>query len=333
MKKRYIIISAAVLLAALLALGGVAMAKYISTLRDETATLENDYFYFRSNVLADTDATPTFEVMGKSTDFILVNAQDALTVSTRDISYTLTYSVLVSGEGEPEVWQEKTDMTATATLAGGTYSTRDVTVSPILWDRDGDGTEELYGDVLVEARATSPYAKTLRARFCFVHMPMTLSYAYDRDFGVMTVTVLTNDDAGEYLISWTPGLLPDNADPSGVLTHASGTTCVCGACGHVYDAAVGDPDNGAAPGIKLEFLPSSYTCSACGADKSAFRGQHTATLAKSTLYQLYFFVPAEARPEIDAVVDNLIENGGDEALLQLLQQSVTVTRTVNNGEG
>ena len=325
MRKRYIVILVAVLLAAALTLGGIALAKYMSKLRDETNTLTNDHFYFRSNVLDAADTPPVFEVMGKSTTFVLVNGQDTATVSTADISYTLTYSVLVSGEGEPEIWQEKTDMTATATLAGGTYSAQDITASPILWDRDEDGTAEIYNTVLVVAKATAPYGKTLSAKFCFVQVPMEISYAYDREFGVITMTVLTNSDAGKYLISWTPGLLPDNADPSGVLTHAFATTAVCGACGHVYDAAVGDPGNGVEPGQKIEYLPSSYTCSACGAAKSEFRGQIVATLAESTVYRLYFFVPAEVRPDIDAVVDSLMENGGEEAVLQMAAQNVTCT--------
>ena len=30
---------------------------------------------------------------------------------------------------------------------------------------------------------------------------------------------------------------------------------VCSVCGYVYDPAVGDPDNGIAPGTKFEDLP------------------------------------------------------------------------------
>jgi len=325
MKKRLLIAVVAVILLAALVLGGVTLSKYISSLRDEVSTFTAGTFYFRSNVLEDAETPPAFEVMGKSTTFVLVNGQDTATVSAADISYTLTYSVLVSGEGEPEIWQEKTDMTATATLAGGTYSAQDITVSPVLWDRDGDGTAEIYNTVLVQAKATAPYGKTLNAKFCFVQVPMEISYAYDREFGVITMTVLTNSDAGKYLISWTPGLLPDSADPSGVLTHALTTTAVCTACGHVYDAAVGDPGNGISPGQKIEYLPGSYTCSACGAAKSEFRGQIVATLAESTVYRMYFFVPAEVRPDIDAVVDNLMENGGEEAVLQMAAQNVTCT--------
>ena len=48
---------------------------------------------------------------------------------------------------------------------------------------------------------------------------------------------------------------------------------VCDMCGYVYDPAVGDPDNGIAPGTAFEDLPSNWTCPLCGVDKSNFSKQ------------------------------------------------------------
>lgn len=45
---------------------------------------------------------------------------------------------------------------------------------------------------------------------------------------------------------------------------------VCSACGYVYDPAVGDPDNGIAPGTKFEDLPADWHCPRCKQDKSKF---------------------------------------------------------------
>lgn len=45
---------------------------------------------------------------------------------------------------------------------------------------------------------------------------------------------------------------------------------VCTICGYVYDPAVGDPDNGIAPGTAWEALPEDWTCPVCGASKSDF---------------------------------------------------------------
>jgi rubredoxin len=45
----------------------------------------------------------------------------------------------------------------------------------------------------------------------------------------------------------------------------------CQVCGYVYDPAVGDPDNGVAPGTKFEDLPAEWTCPVCGASKDDFQ--------------------------------------------------------------
>jgi len=44
----------------------------------------------------------------------------------------------------------------------------------------------------------------------------------------------------------------------------------CSICGYVYDPAVGDPDNGIAPGTKFEDIPEDWVCPTCGAPKSEF---------------------------------------------------------------
>ena len=45
---------------------------------------------------------------------------------------------------------------------------------------------------------------------------------------------------------------------------------VCDVCGWEYDEAVGDPDNGIAPGTKFEDLPEDFVCPLCGVGKEAF---------------------------------------------------------------
>lgn len=44
----------------------------------------------------------------------------------------------------------------------------------------------------------------------------------------------------------------------------------CGVCGYIYDPALGDPDNGVAPGTPFKKLPDEWRCPLCGADKSVF---------------------------------------------------------------
>ena len=45
---------------------------------------------------------------------------------------------------------------------------------------------------------------------------------------------------------------------------------VCGVCGWVYDEALGDPDNGIAPGTAFESLPEDFVCPLCGVGKDQF---------------------------------------------------------------
>ncbi len=41
-------------------------------------------------------------------------------------------------------------------------------------------------------------------------------------------------------------------------------------CGYEYDPAIGDPDNGIAPGTPWEDIPEDWTCPTCGLGKDAF---------------------------------------------------------------
>lgn len=41
-------------------------------------------------------------------------------------------------------------------------------------------------------------------------------------------------------------------------------------CGYVYDPAVGDPDNGVAPGTAWEDVPEDWVCPVCGLGKDSF---------------------------------------------------------------
>lgn len=41
-------------------------------------------------------------------------------------------------------------------------------------------------------------------------------------------------------------------------------------CGYVYDPAVGDEENGIAPGTPWEEVPADFVCPVCGLGKDAF---------------------------------------------------------------
>ena len=44
----------------------------------------------------------------------------------------------------------------------------------------------------------------------------------------------------------------------------------CNICGYEYDPAVGDPDNGIAPGTAFEDLPEDWVCPLGGVGKEDF---------------------------------------------------------------
>ena len=44
-------------------------------------------------------------------------------------------------------------------------------------------------------------------------------------------------------------------------------------CGYEYDPALGDPDNGIAPGTPWEEVPEDFVCPICGLDKDAFEAE------------------------------------------------------------
>ena len=46
---------------------------------------------------------------------------------------------------------------------------------------------------------------------------------------------------------------------------------VCEVCGYVYDEAVGDADNGIAPGTLWENVPEDYLCPLCMVGKDFFK--------------------------------------------------------------
>ena len=45
---------------------------------------------------------------------------------------------------------------------------------------------------------------------------------------------------------------------------------ICTVCDWVYDAEVGDPDNGLAPGTAWEDVPEDFLCPICGLGKDVF---------------------------------------------------------------
>ena len=202
MKKHLLILMIALLILTGAVLGGITLSKYISTLWDESSTFVVGEFYFRSNLLTDDEEAPVHEVLGIKAEFVLANGQDTTHYTDEDVCYRILYFV----RDENNEWVEMADAAMEGTLTAAEPRAF-VSVSSIHWDRLQDGEIEVYDEVLVKAQAILPaqpeqgteetVLKTLSAVFEFYYTPMTLSYDYDRDFGAITLTVSTNDDAGD----------------------------------------------------------------------------------------------------------------------------------------
>ena len=48
---------------------------------------------------------------------------------------------------------------------------------------------------------------------------------------------------------------------------------ICDVCGYEYDEAIGDPDNGVAPGTNWEDVPEDWVCPLCGVGKDDFSAE------------------------------------------------------------
>lgn len=44
----------------------------------------------------------------------------------------------------------------------------------------------------------------------------------------------------------------------------------CTTCGEIYDEALGNPEEGLAPGTRFADIPASWLCPDCGATKDAY---------------------------------------------------------------
>jgi hypothetical protein len=202
-----------ILLAALFLFVSVTLAKYVVELSTDDQTYTAERFYFRSNLLvenSDLSALSPIAVHGKSTVATVANGAGKLSFSDSDITWTLQYYV-DAGEGFVPVL----DSPASRTLARGTAMTTETfTITPVIYEG------EEYRDVIVEAKASAPYERTLRVRVQFEYEAYEASCTYLPEMGVITATLTTNADAGEYTLTWLYPLIPDNADPNGFLTTA-----------------------------------------------------------------------------------------------------------------
>ncbi|MBE6643755.1 MAG: hypothetical protein E7612_00080 [Ruminococcaceae bacterium] len=210
MKRNILILVCSLLSATILIGGAFTAAKYVGKIGDGSIKFSAAEFYFKSSIMTE-DAEPTpIEVHGSVANLTLSNALGETKISNVDITYDVEYYVSVDGE-----WVNVESVAKTGMLEKNNYSTAQIEATPIKLDG------VVYDRVKVEVTSTYPYEKTLRAIVDFTYKAHSVTHAYDDEVGVITLRVVTNDEGGEYLISWIERVLPDNADPNGVLTEGT----------------------------------------------------------------------------------------------------------------
>ena len=162
--------------------------------------------YFRSNILKESEQNVTYTVYGKTAWLTIANGLDSKTYAASEVEYTI--SLYIQKDGEWVLYDKKAKI-----FAADEYCVERFTITPIT----SDGT--VYDSVKVVAQNLTGLEETIEAVLTFTYESMQVSYKYEN--GVIYVTVLTNDDSGEYTATITAGITPDNSDPNKIFTNAN----------------------------------------------------------------------------------------------------------------
>lgn len=175
-------------------LSGYSLAKYIASEEEEPLYVAKSFYFESDMLMVSTGAVPqyTLQTGEKKISFSLMNYPDELRSSEVDINYT----VVLTKEDGTEV-----------DLTSGTIEKGRNSVQVLFNDLEA-------GTYVVTATANSPYTQTLQGKFTIVDTNYGLSYNVLDGEGSpnLKVTVTTTDYAGDILISWPEGVLPDNTD-------------------------------------------------------------------------------------------------------------------------
>ena len=195
------------LVLALMLFNGYSLGKYMKEHQKEPLYVAEN-FYFESDLLRapdNTGAIPAYTLKAgeKQFTFALRNYTDELRYSEVDIRYTVT---VTDEEGNAV----QTDHIA-GTIAKGTCNQTSVQLSP------------LPAGTYIATAASAPYFTQLKAKFTVVNAVDALDFTVTdtKDAPTLQLTLETGEQAGNVVIRWPNGVLPDNSDP--LMAGAEGT--------------------------------------------------------------------------------------------------------------
>ena len=177
----------------------LVLAKYI-TKDDSNIGVSSKEFYFTSDYLdvEKTDKTYPEFILGKGVDditFKLNNYVDDLQYTKADIEYEIT----VTNSSNNVI------MVLTGSISK-TDSKNSVEIT----------IKDLEADTyVVVAKSTSPYSKTIKAKFTIQSLDEAITYTVSDAAGspIVQVTITVADFSGNINIKWPSGVTPDNNDP------------------------------------------------------------------------------------------------------------------------
>lgn len=181
--------------AALVAVGGISSyaAKYAHQANDERE-LSSPAFYFTSDLLTE-DGSKTYDlpVGTTSISFELRNYADDLRYSATDIDYKY------------EVAEGETVLSSDSGVISNDESNPHSSTEPITVSGLSAGT------YTVTATSTKPFSQRLSAKFTIAtaNTDLNVSLADNNNSPTATLTVSTQDYAGNVKVSWPEGVVPD----------------------------------------------------------------------------------------------------------------------------
>ena len=177
-----------VFVAVILSVGGV-VAKYVYSYVKQ-ANVKSPEFYFESDLLTEEGASYSLNPGTNEVQFVLKNHPDSLRFSTNEINFTLSLS------GTAGATLSQLEGTISAVQNGSVT----ITISNLV-----DG-----GSYNVTVLGDSGYEKTLSASFTVKSTQPLLYKRITKTLEYVELTVWTENLAGEVLITFPLGLIPDN---------------------------------------------------------------------------------------------------------------------------
>ena len=172
---------------------GLTVAKYIKEEQLEVAYQAKN-FYFQSDLLTESVEVPeyTYSEGIDTISFYLKNNDDSLRYSEVDISYTAT----ITKDGEICDTKEGTILKDAVNLERVEFTNLEA------------------GEYIVTAKATSPYEKTLSGKFTISPKNENIEYEVidTANNPVIKLTITTKDYAGDIVIAYPEGVVPDNTN-------------------------------------------------------------------------------------------------------------------------